>query len=91
MLNIVYGVIDRRPLRRKFMKNTSALMHGIQNTKVTSTPVPMHTTSKELCAWVVRPSGKTSRITVKYAVAASGTPTIRAVAIVMAPSRLQAP
>jgi len=43
-------------------------MNGIQNTKVTSTPVPIHMTAKDLCARVARPSGRTSRITVKYAV-----------------------
>ena len=69
---IVYGVSERRPLRWKFMNASSALMHIIQNTKVTSTHVPLHTTAKDLYARVMRLSGKTSRNTDILVVAASG-------------------
>jgi len=56
---ILYSVSARRPLRRQFMKASSALMHIIHNTKVTSPgpPVPFRTTAKDLHHRVARPSG----------------------------------
>ena len=87
--NIVCGVSECRPLRRKFVKTASALMHGIQNTKVTSTPVSMHMTAKGLCARVARPCGKTSRITVRYTIAASEQTAVCAVATCLASSSFQ--
>jgi len=90
MLKIVYSVSERCPLRRKFIKTASALMHGIQDTKVRSTPVPLHTTVKDLCARVARPSGKMSRIAVREAIAASKKPAARVVATRLASSSFQA-
>jgi len=88
---IVRGVSERRRLQRKFMKTASALIYGNQNTRVTSPPAPMHTMARDLCARVARPSGKTSRFTVRDAVAASEQPAVRAVAtrLVMASSSFQ--
>jgi len=83
----ICGVNTRRPLRRKFMKTSSALMNIIQNTKATSTPVPLQATAQDLHVRVARLSGKTSRFTEIRAVAASGAALENhAVAVVMAPS-----
>jgi len=89
---IVCGVSERRRLRRKFMKTASALIYGNQNTKVTSTLVPMHTMARDLCERFVRPFGKTSRFTVRDAVPASEQPAVRAVTTrqVMGTSSFQA-
>ena len=68
------------------MQTSSALMHGFQNTKVTSRPVPMYRTVEDLHARVAQTSCNMFLITEVDAVAALGAPANRAVAILMAPS-----